>query len=331
MNERAAAQAFEKEIAVVLPGAPGPVHAFGSDLDESTQIAAQLRALASEWGRQTSPRLQQEVASLAERAEGRVERAATGRFARKRMLRVGVVLAAAATLLIAVIPAAREAVARQLYRVLDVFVVGPHTEVVRPDENTRAEISATLEQFDRQLSSGRRWHFSTGYGVGFGGSVPTGASPALQRVDRLDVLRSLTSMAIQHPTARHRGTIPTFSHAMLAPDGLLLLFFGSSNNEILLVQAPVGGGRSMSHSRVVCCSDEPGKPNQYSPPLKTEELLLDGQTVVWDPDNTGLIPDSSALRWEREGVSYSLLGRALTRDEAIELFLSLRPWGAQPR
>jgi hypothetical protein len=35
--------------------------------------------------------------------------------------------------------------------------------------------------------------------------------------------------------------------------------------------------------------------------------------------------DISALRWEEDGVSYSLMGRSLTRDEAVELFFSRRP------
>jgi hypothetical protein len=43
-----------------------------------------------------------------------------------------------------------------------------------------------------------------------------------------------------------------------------------------------------------------------SPPCLTANV------IVWDADNTGPIPNSSALRWERDAVS-SLFGRALTR------------------
>lgn len=85
----------------------------------------------------------------------------------------------------------------------------------------------------------------------------------------------------------------------------------------------------MAHSRVVMGTDRQGRWISETPALKTEELMLDGQTVVWDPDNTGRRPDSSALRWERDGVSYSLMGRALTRDEAVQLLVSLRPVDAQ--
>lgn len=40
-----------------------------------------------------------------------------------------------------------------------------------------------------------------------------------------------------------------------------------------------------------------------------------------------LMPNSSALRWEHDGISYSLMGRGLTKAEAVQLFLSLRPAG----
>jgi hypothetical protein len=80
-----------------------------------------------------------------------------------------------------------------------------------------------------------------------------------------------------------------------------------------------------------------------SPPLQTEEVSLDGVAVVWDPDpdppsrdpayvfTPGSWPplqrraDSSALRWEEDGVSYSLMGRSLTHDEAVDVFFSRRP------
>jgi hypothetical protein len=329
MDDRTFAQAFEQEIAAMLSGLQPPVEPDRGDLHESIQVAKQLRALATEWGRLASPALQQEVASIAERAQVGVEHgAASGRFVGRRMVRFGVAMTAAATLIIVAIPAARQGVARQLYRVLDVVAVGADTEVVRPDAGTPGEIAATVQQFDRQLASGRMWHISTAYG-GFGGGVPPGASPALQRVDRLDILSSLTAMAIQLPTAPYRGRVPTFSYALVAPDGPLFLFFGSGNNEILLVQAAVRPGHGVQYSRVIGGTEKQGRFTTYSPELKTEELVLDGHTVVWDPDSTALMPNSSALRWERERVTYSLLGRALTRDEAVQLFLGLRPANTQ--
>ncbi len=70
-----------------------------------------------------------------------------------------------------------------------------------------------------------------------------------------------------------------------------------------------------------------------SPDLKTEDLSFGGQVVVWDPDPWDPGPgrsEGSALHWEEEGVSYSLMGRSLTREEAVDLFLSLRPLDQAP-
>ena len=326
MDESRAAQAFEEEIAAVLSGLPTPVHHRDrGGLDRSIQIAKELRGLAVDWKRLVSPALKQQVASIVKQARDGVQhRAASGRAVRRDVFRVGVALTAAATLIILAVPAARQGVARQLYRVLDVVAVGPATEVVRPDASTPGEISSTLRQFDRQLASGSRWHLSTPYG-GFGGGVPPGASPALQRVDRLDLLRSMTPMTIQVPTSAYRGAFPAVNHALVAPDGLVLVFLGAEDRELLIVQAPVGDGRGMSYSRTVAGTDKQGRLVQQSPELRTEEFLLREQSVTWDPDTTELIPNSSALRWERDGITYSLMGRRLTREEAVQLFLSLRP------
>jgi len=83
----------------------------------------------------------------------------------------------------------------------------------------------------------------------------------------------------------------------------------------------------MSYSRSIADTDKQGRLVIHSPELKTEDLFLNGQSVAWDPDTTGLMPNSSALRWEHDGISYSLMGRGLTKAEAVQLFLSLRPAG----
>ena len=200
----------------------------------------------------------------------------------------------AAALLIVAIPASRNSVARQFHRVLDVIRIGPDTEVVQPDASTAGEVGATLQQHARELASGRMWSMHTAYG-GFGGSVPPGASPALQRVDRLERLRSITSMVIQLPTFEYRGAIPRFSHALVAPDGLVLVFLGSGDRELLVVQAPVGGGRGMRYSRVIGGTDKQGRFSQHGSELRTEELLLGHQRVIWDPDTrtlSGSVPGS---------------------------------------
>lgn len=325
MNERRAAQAFERETGAIRPSSQRSATIDQSDLRKSIELAGQLRALAREWRNVTPHGLQQAVLRVADRAAVGIPNDSKPALRRhKRALSVSFAVTVAAVLLIVAIPAARDSVARQFHRVLDVVRIGPDTEVVQPDASTAGEVGATLQQHERELASGRQWSIHTAYG-GFGGSVPPGASPALQRVDRLELLRSMTSMTIQLPTFEYRGAIPLFSHALVAPDGLVLVFLGSGDREILIVQAPVGDGRGMSYSRVIGGTDKQGRFFQHGSELKTEELVLGNQSVTWDPDTTGRIPNSSALRWEREGISSSLMGRALTKDEAAQLFLSLRP------
>lgn len=325
MNRTTAAQTFEQELTASLSGASSTLHPDSPGLDGAIQIANGLRGLTAEWKRLPSPALKREVASVVARVhEGVEHRATSQRVLGRSVLRFGMAATAAITVIILAVPAARQGVARQLYRVLDVVAVGPSTDIVRSDVRTPAEVSSSLRQFDRQLASGRGWHLSTPYG-GFGGGVPAGASPATQRVDRLELVGALTPMTVQLPAFTYRGAVPVFNHALVAPDGLLLVFLGSDERELLIVQAPVGSGGSISYSRVISDTDEQGRLTTHSPELKTEALVLNEQSVTWDPDTTGRMPNSSALRWERDGISYSLMGRGLKKDEAVQLFLSLRP------
>lgn len=313
MDTKTAARAFEDDVTALLSGRvarPDP-----GRVDENVQIAQQLVALGSEWRRLAAPSLRQKVAWLSAQAEHSLQQQPepTSRV-RRSLVRFGVATTAVATLLIVLVPAARHTVGHQMHRLLEIVRVGPGTDVARFDPMTTAESAAVVQQHDRAVAAGERWSVQTPYG-GFGGRVPANASRTVQHVERLDVLRSLTSLPIQLPTGvTYRGRTPTFHHALVAPDGMLLLFFDSGEDEIFLMECPVGGGRAFTYTRV------------NVPELKTEQFVVNGQTVLWDPDPTGRWPESSALRWEREEVSYSLNARAsLTRNEAVQLFLSLQP------
>ncbi len=78
------------------------------------------------------------------------------------------------------------------------------------------------------------------------------------------------------------------------------MFFGSGINELLLVLFPIGEGQSVAFERSVMRGTADGGLVTESLELKAEELSLDGRRAVWDPDTTGLSPDSSALRWEED-------------------------------
>jgi hypothetical protein len=164
------------------------------------------------------------------------------------------------------------------------------------------------------------WFVYTVYG-GFGGAVHEEAYFEPQRIDEPAVLVSRAPIALMAFDGEYRGEVVTFHHALLAPDGVVLTYFGAHDTELLLVQAPVGKGQQVAYSRVV--SAPGGALIGVAPSIET--LALNGQTVTWDPDTTGIMPNNSALRWEADGVSYSLYGRALMRDEAVALFSSLQP------
>ena len=65
------------------------------------------------------------------------------------------------------------------------------------------------------------WYLATPYG-GFGGGVPPGASARVERVSRLERLRSLTPMSVELPTCLHRDEPVRFDHAFVTPGGWVL-------------------------------------------------------------------------------------------------------------
>jgi hypothetical protein len=287
----------------------------------SDTLERELLALGSSWRDGVPEALRKRVIAIPHSAGDAVPNAkAASRWSvRRHPVAAGIAAAATIGLLLA-IPGARLAIARQGVRVLQALRIAPHTQLQTDDVQTTREVSASARQLERQLSTGRAWHVSTPY-IGFGGSVPNGASPDVRRIDQPAVLLSLALMPLIGPEGEYRGEPIAFHHAWLAPDGLVLAFFGYGETELLLVQAPVRNGQQMAYSRSV--SGQGDTVIGVAPSI--EILTVNGQRLTWDPDTTGIMPNSSALRWEHSGVSYSLYGRVLTRDEALALFSSLRP------
>jgi hypothetical protein len=287
----------------------------------SDQIEHGLLALGAGWRIDVSQALRTRVALIGHGAEdvtaAVVPAVSTRGWRSPFMAAVGFAIGVVGLL---VFPGARVTVARQAVRVLQALRVGPNTQLQTDDVRSRGEVEATLRETGQQLATGKSWFVSTVYG-GFGGSVRAGASSDVQTIKRSDVLLSLAAMPLLGPDMVYRGERLTFHHALLAPDGFVLAFFGHGATEVLLVQAPVGHGHSVAYSRVVSGTD--GRIIGVAPAVET--LTLNGQQLTWDPDPTGTMTDNSALRWEANEISYSLYGRALMRDEALALFSSLRP------
>jgi hypothetical protein len=284
-------------------------------------LERELRELGSAWGSAVPRGLRLRVTVLAERAADPLPDAnspeQTPRW--RSPLVPGAALIVVIALLVA-IPGARVAIARQVDRVLQALRIAPHTELITNDVQTKQEVDHSLRRIGGQLAGGRMWFVYTVYG-GFGGAVHEEAYFEPQGIDEPAVLVARAPIALMAFDGEYRGEVVTFHHALLAPDGVVLTYFGAHDTELLLVQAPVGKGQQVAYSRVV--SAPGGALIGVAPSIET--LTLNGQAVTWDPDTTGIMPNNSALRWEANGVSYSLYGRALMRDEAVALFSRLQP------
>jgi hypothetical protein len=256
---------------------------------------------------------------------------------RRPLLATELAVLAVVVLLAVVAPQSLAALVEPLARMIERVRVGDNTQILRQAPRTEADVASVLQEHRQRLANGESWFLNTPYG-GFGGGVPPGERATVRRVSHLDDLRAATT-SLRIPTGVHRDEPVQFDHAFVAPGGIALIFFGSGTNELFLSAFPVGEGRSVGYSRAVSRTTAEGKLVLESPEVKTEEMSFHGQTVVWDPDPRPPSPvavhwpgtwfqhrqETSALRWEENGVSYSLMGRSLTREEAVDLFLSMRP------
>ena len=352
MRERQAAVLFEAALGSLLSGSSQPVAVQDEELRDRVRVAKGLAALDLARESRVRESLRERLTqALAERRARPVASAPQRPWMMRRpILAAEIAVLVAVALLGVVAPRSLAALVEPVVRMIEVIRVGGHTQINRQAPMRGADVAAILEQHGQRLANGQSWFLNTPYG-GFGGSVPPGNRTGVQRVSSLERLRSLTPMRLQVPACLHRDQPVRFDHAYVAPDGWVLMFFGSGPTEILLSQFPVGAGRSVSFGRSVSRTTPEGGVVLESPALKTEEMSFGGQTVVWDPDpeppadisspGTGwrakarslfqpARQETSALRWEENDVSYSLMGRSLTREEAVDLFLSLRPIDEAP-
>jgi len=282
----------------------------------------ELLSLGAEWRLSTPPALRIRVADIADRAPVAGQDTVTPRTKSQAWIpgHAMALAAAGVAVLLLAIPFSRDAIAHQAYRVLQSLGIAPSTQLVTYQAQGADEVNASLRHGQQEVGAGRAWRVRTFYG-GFGGNVPPNASPDVRRIDRADTLRAAVTIPLLAPDGPYRGQPLSFHHALLAPDGVVFAFFGSGDTEVMLFQAPVVPGKPISFSRAVVGRD--GIIIGVLPAIET--LDIGGQRVTWDPDTTGLNRALSALRWEDAGVNYSLYGRALTKDDAVMLFSSLRP------
>jgi hypothetical protein len=339
VRERKAAVRLERAIGSVPSDAPAPLGEQDEDLLGRAQVAGSLAALDLAVESRVRESLRERLQQAMEERRARAAEPAVRRpwALRRPLLATELAVLAVVVLLAVVAPQSLAALVEPVARMIERVRVGDNTQILREAPRTEADVVAILQEHRQQLANGESWFLSTPYG-GFGGGVPPGERAKVRRVSHLDDLRALTAR-LHIPTGVHRDEPVRFDHAFLAPGGIALIFFGSGENEIFLSAFPVGEGRSVAYGRSVSRTTADGKLVVESPELKTEEMSFAGQTVVWDPDpappSTRDVhwpgtwfrhrSETSALRWEEAGVSYALMGRSLTREEAVDLFLSLRP------
>ena len=346
MSEREAAEELEEAIRTRRFGAPTQSGLAEADLLADLQVAEMLAGLRLDEGSRIRESLRTRLEhGLAQQSDA-ADRVTVRRrpwVLRRPLLAAEVALLAAVIVLAIASPRSLAALAAPVVRVIERVRVGDSTILQRTASGSQTEVVESAARHQEGVDAGRTWSVITHYG-GFGGGVPPGATPDVRRVSSLERLRASSPTRIHIPTAAHRGEPLRFDHALVTPDGWVLAFYGSGRDEVLLSQYPVGGGRSVAFSRAHSRTTPEGKVVVESPELKTEEINLGGQRLVWDPDpepasepRSMLLSlalwffsrpqETSALRWEADGVSYSLFGRSLTREEAIDLYRSLRPLG----
>jgi hypothetical protein len=328
MRDRHSAEHFERAISSLSTGSQESAEAQSDEILGRVQMAHRLMVLDLEEGSLARESVRRSLAREWTKRHARRSPDTTlaAWWVARRPLPVAVVVGVLAVVfLVAVVPASRGLLARPLFEILGMVRVGSHSFIVRTEVPTAPEAARMVEDRRRSLEQGRRWHLETMRYGSFSGVVPEGQPPTVRRVDSLGDLRAMTAFELQLPIGSHRGQIVSFSHAEVTPSGTVFVYLGSGSNELLLMETPLNDINYLVSVRMNARMGPDGQLVVESPKLKTEELTLDGRTIIWEPDDSGGRRDLASLRWEAGGMGYSLMGSSLTREEAVELFFSLRP------
>jgi hypothetical protein len=315
VREKKAAQMFEQDLSARLTGErPDQLHPQVRDrLDVAVRLAALDLAAESrnrDWTRARMIEASARPSVLSAPVQGRWWRQHPAIAASMSVAVLLLVLAALS-------PGTVVALTAPLTKL---FRAGVHTAVVVPSERTPTEMQAEVAAAGQANAGKATWSWDGGRYGAFGGLVPDGHATTLKRVSSLRELKQETQLPLRVPTSVYRGAPVAFDHALVSPDGQVLMFFGSGPNELLISVSPTG----WYFMRYNPTTTADGRTVFRAPQRQIEELLLDGQNVVWDPRTTKG-DCASLLLWETDGVGFSLQGPSLTREEAEDIFLSLRP------
>lgn len=193
-------------------------------------------------------------------------------------------------------PGALPAAAQSVDGFVRGLVVGEHTTVSHIAGGNRSEPTTPGLQ-------DRMWLVQTAVGA-FGGNVAEGADPTVR------YYASAESAQKANPDLRicQPGYLPLgyWLHGVLLtpPDGVILTYGNLAAGDIVLVETPVSGQKSVG-----AFTNAP-----------VEAMTLNGQQAAWIETTAG----QNSLTWEADGVSYTVGGIGLSRDEAIRIAQSLK-------
>ena len=225
-----------------------------------------------------------------------------------------------------------------LSKFLKIFQVGDSTYVYQQGTMGEAAIDSILAASDQNLEKGKSYFLHNVYG-GFGGNVPEGADPFIKQTASLSVAAGLVDFPLQVQTY-FNDKIPArmrFQKAEIMPNGSALLYFGFGPFETMLMQTPVGDGNTMGFGAGTFTSTAGGVKSMTGIAPSLEEIEIDGQQVTWMIHDEGTrynlgkwaVKKTETIIgrfiWEKDGVSFILDGRLLTKEEGVKIIESLRP------
>ena len=302
MNEQDWADRFSRDVDSLLDGArrtnsePTPTE-YRQTLDLARTLATADFSAESQVRQTLRRRLLNQVGAR----EGWQRRKEITMRTFFRQRHPAVILAAvvlAAILVIALAwPGTLTAAAQGVYNVIQRIVVGPYTQAVQIDPQTKGE---------PQPLPADMWLVKTEIG-NFGGNVLPGVEPTVRSVTDFKEAQELTSFHLRAPDYLPEGY--TLREIKLAA-GHAFLFYGGPGHDIILVQTQVGPQPS----------DDPHVAVGVFSGIMTdgtlEEVELDGRKAAW--------VDGHSLTWEADSISYTVGGLDLSLEEALRIAKSLK-------
>ena len=184
--------------------------------------------------------------------------------------------------------------------------VGDFTWIQQTDPSQMEHPQFLPSQTVTVETRGDLWIIHTPIG-NFAGDALPGREPTVQRFDSISEAQTVATIDIRQPSY-----IPAsyeLWEAMVTPMDWVFLFYDSPNGDLLLAQAPVGEASSSDNNRMTAVgigilTDQ-----------EIESVTLKGLPAGW-VEGYGLI-------WEADGISFTVGGAHLSRDEIMQIAESL--------